>query len=65
MDVRNHFFLERVVRQWHGLPREVMKSPSLEVFKNGEDVAPRVIVSGHGWDGLVVRLDDPSGLFQP
>ena len=40
-------------------------SPSLEVFKKCGDVALRVIVSGHGGYGLMVRLEDLSGLFQP
>lgn len=37
---------------------------SLEVFKKRVDVALRKMVSGHGADGLMVGLDDLSGLFQ-
>ena len=34
------------------LPREVAESPSLEVFKNGRDVALRNVVSWQSGDGL-------------
>ena len=44
LDIRNNFFTERVVRHWHRLPRAVVESPSLEVFRNRVDVALQDVV---------------------
>ena len=52
------------MRQWHRLPREVVDSPSLEVFQDHVDVALRDMVSGHGGDGVMLGLNDLSGIFQ-
>ena len=44
MDTRKNFFTEKVIKHWNTVPREVVESPFLEVFKRHVDMALRDMV---------------------
>jgi len=44
VDIRKNFFIKRVVNHWNGLSKEVVDSPSLEVFRRCVDLALRDMV---------------------
>jgi len=44
LDIRKNAFTERAVRHWHGLPKELVESPSLEVYKKSVYLALQDVV---------------------
>jgi len=49
LDIRKNCFTEGVVRCWNRLPRVVVESPSLEVFRKRVDMALQNMVYKTWW----------------
>lgn len=44
LDIRKNFFTEKIIKHWLRLPKDVVESPSLQIFKRLVDVLPKDVV---------------------
>jgi len=44
LEIRKNFFIKRVIKPWPRLPKAVVQSPSLEVFKTRGDVGDLAVL---------------------
>lgn len=67
MDIKKNFPMERVIRHWKDLPREVVDSPSLEVSKKCLDGALSALVGiSHRFDSKILEVfSNLSGSMTP
>lgn len=65
LNIRRGFFIERVIKHWNKLPRVVVESPSLGLFKSHVGVLLGIWFSGDpGSVTLTAGLNDLGGHFQ-
>lgn len=56
MDVRRNFLKDGVIGRWNGLHREVVESPSWQMFKEQLDVALSAVVLDHSLDSMISEV---------
>lgn len=66
LNTRQHFHAVQVMEHWHGLPREAMQPPILEVFESHLDVVlGRVALGAPAEQGLDQRASRGPLQFRP
>ncbi|KAK4826740.1 hypothetical protein QYF61_010993, partial [Mycteria americana] len=60
LNIRKHFFTVRMTEDWHRLPREVVKSPSLDILKRWLDIVlSKQMFIRTGYDLGLISQDVP------